>query len=84
MWLWELVVEAWPFSTGAGQEQDQQSCGPRSVPCHVRCDSVHEAVKYADIVSQTLKRNPAIWKAPITSVRKLSTAEEIEVGSRGA
>lgn len=82
MWLWEIIVEAWPFSV-VNRDEDQKACGPRSVPCHVRCDDIKQALSYADIVSLALKRNPRIWQAPIMSIRRLSGSEEAEVLSRG-
>lgn len=82
MWLWEIIVEAWPFSTG-NREEDQKACGPRSVPCHVRCNDIKKALSYADVISQALKRNPRVWEAPVMSVRRLSSSEECEVVNRG-
>lgn len=76
MWQWEVIVEAWPFSTGVGQLKDQEACGPREAPCYVTADDIAEAMRFAKVIAETLKRNPRVWKAPIVSVRRVRETAE--------
>lgn len=65
---WRITVEAWPFSTGKGRDADQKAAGDRTHYFYVNADDIEEAMKMARCFSEGMKRNPAVWMAPIFGV----------------
>ncbi len=66
---WDITIEAWPYSTGNGQEADQKAAGPRSKTFRVRAEDFNQAVRFAQTLAAGVKANPAVWRAPIQCVR---------------
>ena len=74
---WQITIEAWPHSTGAGAEADQKAAGERTHYFYVDADDIHVAMKMARCFAEGMERNPAVWCAPIYGVhvyRKAQTA----------
>lgn len=65
---WRITIEAWPHSTGAGQEADQKAAGDREHYFYVDAENIRDAMKMAECFAQGMERNPAVWKAPILGV----------------
>lgn len=65
---WNIEIEAWPHSTGEGQEVDQKACGKR-VHCFKHFGSEFEdAFKAAQLIAEGMLTNPRMWQAPIKSI----------------
>lgn len=65
MYLWKVTIEAWPFSTF-----DQSLAGERSRNYVVRAVDIGDALKAAEHIATGIRSNPAVWRAPITSIIK--------------
>ena len=65
---WKIVIEAWPYSTGAGHEADQATAGDRKQFFYVTASEFSEAAKLAACFSQGMERSTTIWRAPIMGV----------------
>ena len=67
---WKIAIEAWPHSTGNGNEADKKAAGADEGAhyFYVDADDIHEAMKMARCLAKGIERNPAVWKAPIFGV----------------
>jgi hypothetical protein len=65
---WRITIEAWPHSTGNGQEADQKAAGDREHYFYVDADDIGAAMKMARCYAEGMERNPAVWRPPITGV----------------
>ena len=65
---WKIVIEAWPHSSGRGEEEDQKRAGDRVHYFYVDADGINEALRCAHCFAEGMKRNPMVWQAPITGV----------------
>jgi hypothetical protein len=68
MHRWRIIIEAWPHSTGAGQEADQKAAGERESYFYVSANDIGEAMRMAQCFAEGIKHNPAVWEAPITGI----------------
>lgn len=71
---WKVTVEAWPFSPatqhGETMEIAQKRAGERSASYVVRAVDMGDAFKAAEHIAMGIRANPAVWRAPITSIVK--------------
>jgi len=65
---WRITIEAWPHSTGKGQEEDQKAAGDRERYFYVDAEDIADAMKMARCFAEGMKANPAVWMAPIMGV----------------
>jgi hypothetical protein len=65
---WLITIEAWPHSTGNGQEADQKAAGPRKNDFVVRAEGMQSAFEAAEQIAMGMRVNPMIWRAPIVSI----------------
>lgn len=65
---WRIHIEAWPHSTGAGADADQKAAGARTNYFYVDADDITDAMQMARCFAEGVKRNPAVWMAPIWGV----------------
>lgn len=77
---WAITIDVWPYSTGAGQQADQERAGERRQHFYVDADSIRDAIKMADCCAEGIKRNPAVWQARIAGVylKALNEAPGVE------
>ena len=76
---WLVTIEAWPHSTGKGQEADQTLAGERRQDFVVRAEGMAAALKHAECIAQGMRANPMVWRAPIIAI-----VAERENGPRGS
>ncbi len=69
---WVVVLNVWPHSTGAGQETDQEACGPREQSCEVQANTISEAAKFGELFQRGICINPRVWQAPIMSIARIT------------
>jgi hypothetical protein len=67
---WRITIEAWPHSTGNGQDEDQKLAGERIQHYTVRGVSIDEALEAAKHIATGMRSNPMVWRAPITEIVK--------------
>ncbi|WP_421991716.1 hypothetical protein [Roseococcus sp.] len=67
---WCITIETWPFSTGAGQSEDQKAAGERVTTHFVEALEIAEALDKAKLIAAGIKHNPRVWEAPITGITK--------------
>jgi hypothetical protein len=72
MSLWRAEIQAWPHSTGAGQDVDQDACGPRRHSIDITADTIDGAVRQAKLFAAGVCTNPRVWQAPIYKVELVS------------
>lgn len=78
---WMVTIEAWPHSTGNGNQADQKAAGDRVQNFAVRAIDASEALKCAELIAQGMRTNPMVWRAPITAiVKSASPASDTEGG----
>ena len=65
---WQISIEIWPHSTGAGAEADQKAAGDRQRYFYVEADCIERAYMSARCIQSGILCNPAVWKAPIIFV----------------
>ncbi len=65
---WMVTIEAWPHSTGNGQEADQKLAGERSQNFAVRAIDISAALELAEAIAQGMRTNPMVWRAPIMAI----------------
>lgn len=65
---WKITIEAWPHSTGKGQEADQAAAGPRVNHFVIRAVDCADALKFAEAIAMGMRVNPMIWRAPIKGI----------------
>lgn len=75
---WKITIEAWPHSTGNGQEADQKLAGNRSTDYVVRALDMADAMKFAEAIAMGVRANPMVWRAPIKAI----TEEREQFGSQ--
>jgi hypothetical protein len=63
-------IAIWPYSTGAGQEEDQKRAGERMAIFSVIADDFEKACAAAKLIVTGIKTNPAVWMAPIFSIER--------------
>jgi hypothetical protein len=68
MRLWIVTIEAWPHSTGNGNEIDQAAAGDRIKSYPVRAEDMADAFRMAEAIAMGVRANPAVWRAPITAI----------------
>lgn len=68
MHRWRITIQAWPHSTGNGQDADQKAAGDRERYFYVNAESIRDAMKMAECFAQGMEHNPAVWHAPIMGV----------------
>jgi hypothetical protein len=69
---WRVTIECWPFS---GVEQKE--AGLRVHDFSVAADNMMDAVLMAMIYQAGMLRSPQVWRAPITSIRRMEHDEHI-------
>jgi hypothetical protein len=67
---WIITIEAWPHSTGKGDNADQEAAGPRKNDFAVRALDMKAAFEAAEHIAMGMRVNPMIWRAPITAILK--------------
>jgi hypothetical protein len=67
---WLIRIEAWPHSSGRGQDVDQAQAGPRQQSFVVRAIDARGALERAELIAEGMRTNPMVWRAPITEIRK--------------
>lgn len=65
---WRVTIEAWPHSSGKGQEADQAAAGPRTNDFVVRAVDMSAALEAAEHIAMGMRVNPMVWRAPITGI----------------
>lgn len=72
MELWKVTIEAWPFFCGTDKttEEAQSAAGNRSASYAVRAVDIADALRMAEAIAMGIRANPAVWRAPITSIIK--------------
>lgn len=65
MHRWRITIDPMPFS-GADPKAAASEDGPHHF--YVDADDIRVAVKMAECIQQGMKRNPAVWEAPILGV----------------
>ena len=65
---WLVTIEAWPHSTGNGQDTDQKAAGPRKNDFVVKAEGMRSAFEAAEQIAMGMRVNPMIWRAPIVSI----------------
>ena len=65
---WRITIEARPYSTGKGAVADQEAAGDRVHYFYTDAGSIDDAMKQARCFAEGMKRNPAVWMAPILGV----------------
>jgi hypothetical protein len=65
---WRITIEAWPHSTGKGQENDQAAAGDRVRYFYTDADDMREAYKLAQAYSEGVQSHDMVWRAPITCI----------------
>lgn len=71
MMRWEITIEAWPHSTGKGQDEDQKACGARSQEFYTRAETIDDALVHANIFATGMVTNPRMWQARVMSIRRV-------------
>lgn len=66
--FYTIVVETWPYSTGAGQTADQERAGPRLREFTDRYDDFKGAHAAALTLVAGIKSSGHVYKAPIRSI----------------
>jgi hypothetical protein len=76
MHRWRITIEPHPFSSGKGAEADRKAAGADEGSHHFYVDAgdIREAMKMAQCFAEGMKRNPAVWEAPIIGVCVVSAA----------
>ena len=69
---WHITIEAWPHSTGKGQDVDQAAAGERVQFYYVDAHCIKDALGYAACIAQGMESNPMVWQAPITATRRVN------------
>lgn len=67
---WKITIEAWPHSTGNGQEADQKLAGDRSKDYVVYAIDAKAALEFAEAIASGVRSNPMVWRAPIVALIK--------------
>lgn len=67
MHRWRISIEVYPFS-GADPKAAGSEDGPHNF--YVDANDIREAMKMAECFQQGMKRNPAVWEAPILGVHR--------------
>jgi len=62
---WRISIEVYPFQ-GADRKAAAADDGPHYF--FVDAHDIREAMKMAECFQQGMKRNPAVWEAPILGV----------------
>ena len=70
MWRWKIIIEAWPHSSGKGQEADQAAAGEREQYFYCSAEDIQDAMRFADCFAEGMKSNPAVWVAKITGINR--------------
>ena len=65
---WKITLEAWPHSTGNGQDADQKLAGERVQNFTVDAEDARGALKLAEAIAKGMEANPMTWRAPITAI----------------
>lgn len=63
-----MRLEAWPYSTGAGQAADQAAVGPREREFEIRASGFDDAYRQAKLIQQGVLSHDRVWEAPIKSI----------------
>lgn len=71
MYRWHIVIEAWPHSTGKGQDVDQAAAGERVQSYYVEANDVRAALRSATCIQNGMVSNPAVWEAPIIGITRV-------------
>lgn len=65
---WMVTIEAWAHSTGNGEDNDQKLAGERSQNFVVNAVDISAALEFAEAISQGMRTNPMVWRAPIKAI----------------
>lgn len=65
---WIITIEAWPHSTGNGQDSDQVAAGERVQSYCVNARDITEALYLANCIAKGMRSNPMVWQAPIVGI----------------
>lgn len=68
---WFVAIEAWPHSSGRGQEVDQATVGPREQHFVVKAVGMSDALEGAELIAVGMRTNPMVWRAPIVQIRQI-------------
>ncbi len=63
---WRITIEAWP--RGAF---DQAAAGERSSEYVVTAQDIRGALVHAEDIQEGIRRNPAVWEAPIMGIVRI-------------
>ena len=70
MTRWIVTIEAWPHSSGNGQENDQKAAGERTSNYTVRAIDIAQALEFAEAIAMGMRHNTMVRRAPIVSIVK--------------
>lgn len=76
MTRWRITFEVWPHATGRGHDADQAAAGNREQYYYVTADNISEAMRLGKAFTDGLKRNVAVWEAPIFGVHRMKNGED--------
>lgn len=69
---WLVTIQAWPHSTGNGQDADQAAAGEREKNYKIAADDARDAMRFAEAIATGVESNPAVWKAVIVGLSKVT------------
>jgi hypothetical protein len=70
---WKIMVAVMPYSTGRGADVDRKAVGPREQSTVVECDSINDAMRFAETFTRGVKTNPDVWECPIHAIERIGS-----------
>ena len=71
---YRLRIEAWPYSTGAGQQADQAAAGPRERMFDLAAEDFDAAYRQAKLIQEGIQSHDRVWQAPIIDLTRKARA----------
>ena len=68
---WKITVAVMAYSTGNGAAADRKAAGEREQSTIVECDSIRDALRFAETFVSGVKTNPAVWEVPIYAIERI-------------
>lgn len=67
---YKIEIEAWPHSTGEGNDADQKAAGPRSRSFTIYASGMAEAYAAAQHIATGIQSHHRVWTAPIVKIER--------------
>lgn len=71
MYVWKVVIDVWPFSTGESRDAMQKKCGGAQQMIEVHADDIGGALNKAELYAQGIRTNPAVWQTKIFEIKRI-------------